>query len=79
MHSQKGLEDRDGVRGLSFPWCCPVLGGIRLPAWRLRGLGENIWDARPRNELGIGQGHPRAFNFVIVDFELALFISTPCS
>ena len=47
--------------------------------WRLKAPKENLWDARPRKEMRIALGHPRAFNFVIVDSELALFISTPCS
>ena len=45
-------------------------------AWRLKAPGENVWDARPRKEMRIALGHPRAFNFVTMDFELAFLIST---
>ena len=46
--------------------------------WRLKAPKENLWDARPRKEMRIALGHPRAFNFVTTDFELTFLISNLC-
>lgn len=75
----EGIKGLGWSEGTEFITVSPVLGGIRFAAGDSEHFKKIYEDARPRKDMGIELGHPRAFNFAIVDSELALFISTLCS